>query len=546
MNIIYMLLFIISFVLYYLFYSTVIKGNKYFFLILFISFVSIVTYLLGIINLLPYSPYIIIFVSIILAILYRNKLTKINIKELIPNDLLIYYLITLIWLFIMTRNAGLSHWDDFSHWYRIIKIMHFDSSFPTTDELLYPTYFPGTACFIYFLTRFIPFNTANCLLAQGIIIFGASSTLLSTFKNHNNIIIKNILTIIATICMCSIYDTFYLLRVDNLVGLLALSTLFFIKTSETKFDSLLLLLLLTFMPLAKVSGAIFSILLAIYYIYERKLKILSNIYLLLVPLLFMALYLIRNNIVYPSIDEGNHVFSISSFINTSNSKGISLIIDITKYFIYSLFNVLKSPQIATTWICLLIIFLDKSGKNFKLSIILFVLYAIALLGMYIFSMNNADANGSYLVSINRYISTITIFFIGIAFTSIFNSKYSIPLTIIILLIFMITYNFDFIYSHKINKYTNKMWFDLKEKCEEKDAYNTTNYLIIFNKNDYPDDSTHKAQSLASVYFRSNYVYAIEIQKIKDHALDETARSYIDSANEIIWLTDQENIDLDSY
>lgn len=47
-----------------------------------------------------------------------------------------------------TGGQMLYHWDDGSHWYRMCKALYFDGHYPTTPDIVYYDYVPGTATWV--------------------------------------------------------------------------------------------------------------------------------------------------------------------------------------------------------------------------------------------------------------------------------------------------------------------------------------------------------------------------------------------------------------
>ena len=142
MNLFLAILTILSFAGFYLSYRTFIKDNPALFPILFIAGVSVISYVFGLVGLLKAGYFIVIVAGILLiplAIFKQIKAGNKNIFKLFMEPSLLFLLTGFIWAFVITRNVGLSHPDDFSHWYKICKVLHGDNAFPTNIDIRFTT-----------------------------------------------------------------------------------------------------------------------------------------------------------------------------------------------------------------------------------------------------------------------------------------------------------------------------------------------------------------------------------------------------------------------
>lgn len=79
----------------------------------------------------------------------------------------VFCVLSTAWLYVATRGVMLSAWDDGSHWYRICKALSYEGGYPTTPDIIYYEYVPGTAIWIYFVTRFLDFSVEQVCLLMG-------------------------------------------------------------------------------------------------------------------------------------------------------------------------------------------------------------------------------------------------------------------------------------------------------------------------------------------------------------------------------------------
>ena len=76
------------------------------------------------------------------------------------------------------------HYDNFSHWALIVKSMSLTNSFPSfkTDVIMFTSYPPGSAVFIYYFIKLVGVTESNAIFAQILLIL-ASITTIFNWKN---------------------------------------------------------------------------------------------------------------------------------------------------------------------------------------------------------------------------------------------------------------------------------------------------------------------------------------------------------------------------
>ena len=140
--------FLISLSGYYLGYGLFIRRSISFFPFFYMAYTVLVLYVFGLANLLTAGFYTILILGILLipvAVVKKRSEIIPMIKKTLTDPSLLFIAAGTIWIYIITRGISLSHTDDFTHWYRICKMMHFENAYPTKPDMFFTTYVPGTA-----------------------------------------------------------------------------------------------------------------------------------------------------------------------------------------------------------------------------------------------------------------------------------------------------------------------------------------------------------------------------------------------------------------
>lgn len=538
-------------IIYYSIYLSITKEKyKSLFFITYISCISVFLYLCGMINILKIGEFFIIIFGFVLF-LYRFKLIKqINFKKAFINYQTIFLLICAIWALFLTHNLGISHVDDYSHWYRICKMIYYENALPTNADLLYRTYPPGSAIWIYFISKFAGFNPLVCFLAQDLTVFACLQPFFLFIDEERTNLLHLVTIILGSIFICSLDETFYVLLVDSLVGLIPLcSWIIIYKKADVPFYILLFINIYT--ALIKSSAIVFSILIAVYYLINNKGKIKQFLALVICPIVLQFAYVIRSNIVYSNISSSAQALSLSRFMSIYNQKNASLVKDIIKFFIKSSTDFIDGIyQVKILWLCLfilLIVCILKRNINytkvFIFSISSFIIYVIGLLLVYLFSMSLAEATGDWLACFDRYIGTISIFIFGIVyglFISFINDNIKITafIALPVILIIIFSSNFKFLYSfYNMDGYDDAIWKDLQAVADEEFVYNEKNIFAIFNVDDYNNKSFIIDKQIMQCYFRTIYVTGLSIEEMQNGSFNSWFASQVRSCQDLFTLRD---------
>lgn len=224
---------------------------------------GILTYILGLVNLLGISIYIIIGTSIISIIYTIVKLKKkeVKIKELLTLPTVVY-VVTVVLIYFMIKNVGFIMYDEYMFWGTNLKEMIYHSCLWGSNKIdgIHTTYPPFTAIIEYI------FCMINGEFSESISYFGIITLMLTTlmplFKNEKYTI-KSFLKIISVIGITYIAIIFFNYNIANLVvdcilGIIFAVTMFLIYKIKEKKDYITVIILLISLTLIKTNGILFA------------------------------------------------------------------------------------------------------------------------------------------------------------------------------------------------------------------------------------------------------------------------------------------------
>ena len=535
MNILMTFLLVLSFAGFYLAFRTYVKDNPAVFPVLFIAGSSVISYVFGLAGLLKLGAYIVIVIGITLipvSIVKQIETGNRNIFKLFMEPSLLFMLVGLVWAYFITRNVGLSHPDDFSHWYKICKVLHADNAFPTNIDIRFTTYTPGTATWIYFFTNASGFSVPNCLWAQSLINLACCCSFFSALPSKSSTSTKAFIYAGISACsvlLCAIDVSTYSLLVDCTLPLLALAIVFY----------------LSFMELTKFSGLIFAMFIRILYIAKsQKKKIVTILVTFLLPVGLTLLYRLRNSFIYANINISNQAVSVERYSQLLSAKtSESIITTVVNVFAMAFNPAGAYAQVSVVWICFLVLLvlvllhkLKKIGGDYldllKYSFVVYFLYVFFLALTYLFSMNAYEAET--LSCCFRYMGSIAVFIVGLFCYQLMKNmalsedkKMLVKMSAFIVLTVVfghLMFGYNYIYSGKQQYSPHEFFIDstpwnkLSEYAEEKMEFTDAKYLVIWDES-YLADSHYapfQVDYVAGAYLRSVKVTSIMMSEIEEN------------------------------
>ena len=553
------LIFVISVCGYFLFYLVKMRKHPSLFPALFVSFVSSVLFFFGLTGKLYVGLIVINSLGILLGALSVLITQKDIINALFRPILfptVLFFVIGLIWIFFITRDVGLSHVDDFSHWYRICKMIYAENAFPTKSDLIFRSYPPGTSLFIYYVTKNISFSSDNCLFAQACINLSCCTaffSILHTDKNYKRSVYyaSFFLICIVSIVLCSINISTYSLLVDTTMPLVALSLILMIYSvgkAFNKMDFLLLLFGVSFLCLIKTSALLFAMVIIVAFGLNEKKRgssvrkaIIRCVILLAGAIASPVLYNIYSNHVYGDTFESPQAVSFSRYLEMLTNRPGTL--DIVRKFLSEIFLIGKSiPQVQLAWLlillCLGIAAYTKLKGNDELSysfrkaglnlFVFFVIYSLGLLLTYICSMDEGEANLTTLACFYRYIGSATVFmfgyFIYFCMSVIHKMKHDYLsevfsiLSIVSILIGSSLFHNGYIWGREFYKpvepYDSTAWKICQICVPENMEYTDSSYTVLYD-NERIGWSPNYIGIMMECYLRSKHIVLCSLNELEE-------------------------------
>lgn len=544
-------LFVLSVIGYYLVFLCFFKEQTGIFPLVFISGSVLTVFLLGCFERLLIGLSIVILCGIACLIVMTLMLLKkkhiVSLREMI-NPMLIMMLIGGIWCWFLSRGIKPSHFDDFSHWLRICKIMSSDLTYPCYGDCNYPTYVPGTATWIFIINCIIGYSPENCYFAQMLLNLAAVCSLTLIIGSGDSLrkkIVFLILIGVFSVFICDMDITTYSLLVDGILALTASALLVYVIAIRDELINIKywipILLISSLVSLIKASGILFIlfITLAVYLFYaadKPKTKRASWLYIMpatIIPLGYMLqkLYLFRMKLVYgddfvaESLGTAGLYKILLDYWDPVRYAGI------VKRFLHECFILDEAcRQIKMLWICLLfigilnIVSIVKKRKDALLkylAVYLPVITLVYLLGLMVtyFTFVPADANENRLVCFYRYAGSITImtvfasvYYLMDVFKSYTFDKVKDYIHILSVIAafscicFVAGFNPYYIagseYYHPEEVYTMDVWKYLEANYEERWEYNNDIYVILVDEDYKGHDNYHKMSYVLATFFRS--------------------------------------------
>ena len=577
------ILFILSITGCFLGYTVFVKRPAAFFPLIYISYSVTVLYLFGLTGHLKTGYYALIFTGIFfLPVVIRNFKEELmsGLKEAFSELSWLYMAIGIIWIFVITADLGVSHPDDFSHWFKICRIMHFESAYPSTPDLNFSTYPPATATWIWYVTSLIGFSPAKCFFANSIINLAALNALFAAGKKREGILFRIVTFVfvsVMSVVLCSMSLGTYCLLTDIPLGLVPLAMVFWIentKEDEEMKDIVILILMMTFESLIKIPGLMFMGFAYVCWLKSRKrvtlteskLKSLLKLIPAIIPLVLFYAYIFRANHVYGKIELSGQGFSLTRYLGMFLNKTGDQVTAIIGRFFYEVFVLTGdvSMQIRAVWAGIIlsvigcVVLWKIEDKHFKevrkvliRTVIFVAVYMAFMLLTYVFSMNAAEANSTMLNCFYRYTGTVAIFvwgILGYTFFNVFSERKgkagNIGITLLIssviitgLSMFHLGYITGFDRYINVENFTTAGWDLCTKYAEERTKYNEDSYFVIYDENDIKDTYPAKVRLIGTVYFRSNNVYTYTLSELEKGQVEEKDMEKIRNCRYLVTMGD---------
>ena len=433
-----LLLFYISFSGYYLFLlkkghvPVMIPGSTVSAIVLFLFFG-------GLFNTLPLFAAASFMLGIALFLVHalrsaRHKAVRApSFREIWP---LCFIIVISLYSLFMFRNAELTGYDDFSHWANIARCMLLNDRLPRFSDtsIMFQSYPPGTALFIYYVEKIFPIGEKGYLFAQ---YYLKICFLCSLFHFHfGSEKWWSRLPAAAVILLLSMYNvTSFSLSVDTV---LSCSGIFCIcqalaeqaSTERRYFSSAVAA---GTCLLIKNSGLFFYLITAaflLFFDFRKENKAVRSLAvrklaMLLIPLAVLILW--QKHVDYAFIGglDAKHTMTISHAADIFRSKSKNHIMRELLIIGRLIFDPRKDIVIPVGGAILLLLLLricsaEKAMRKKEIGFVAFfavfaVLYELGVLGMYVFSMPHSELIYQNGADYARYNGTMAAFLSAIWF-----------------------------------------------------------------------------------------------------------------------------------
>lgn len=542
-----------------------------FFPVTLVSGVSVVLYGFGFFSALKIGCYAILAVGILLLLLCRKGFKP---WTFFSDWSMLLCLVAGVWLYAITREAFLSHWDDGSHWYRICKAIYTEGAFPTTPDIMYYNYVPGCQMWVYFVLRFVEFSQANCMFAQGLINIACVAALFAGLSGAKSRKEKGFLagvTAAAGVVLCCMSTGTYALLVDLQLGLVAMALLVLLLDQGTGTNGLIpAFFLFSFLLLIKNSAVFFALMIFLWAVVAHKWRGRQfagrAVGLLGAPLALRMAYSVRSGMVYAQAAASPQTISVDRFLQLFAQKEAPDVQVFTERFLYKLIIgdtglsrtvYVCAALLAFLWLCF------RGAKKMKEAAavrqnLLFGLgmtgvYAALLYAMYIFSMTTNE-----MVTVNsfyRYYGSMVAVFAGMTVYTAMRCLASTEITaagmqrtyMMGMLLFAVlaihgAYPARYILGRSRanfpDHYGPSFWRTMEYHVPENRAYSGLHYVLIWDPADFSDCVEHElyAGFAAGAWMRSEKVDVISRKDIHQ-GLSQAQMDAIERCDQLILMSD---------
>lgn len=410
---------------------------------------------------------IISFSGVISILFFAGLLNIMYVVTFIINSLLLFYLIhilirkrlntqfvtvgffffvfMILFFAVIYRGTMLTWYDDFSHWGLMAREIINNDQLPNfeTPVIHFPSYPPGSALFLYYISKIMGYSEGVLFFSQSILLVSGILPLFALVKNNK--LFKYTIIVLSTVLLLTANNHIFMLTVDTMLSVLSIAVLVILSylqnNNELDRAPILITPILWVLIILKNSGVFFvfiSLFLFIYLSYSEKENKLLNrpkSLILLSPFILSFLWGKHVALVYTNALDTKHSFSVSNYRNVFGEKNPNEIRDILSMLTERMTNISNSDVqvFSGVLITFFVIYIYKRMNQAKpltlnhelklllFSLLLYILYQASLGGMYIFSMPISEA--SRLAGYIRYNYTIVLYIYGVLLVYILRKDY---------------------------------------------------------------------------------------------------------------------------
>lgn len=548
-----------------------------FFPITAVSGAAVAVYVTGMCGSLQIGWYLVILLGMVLLLRFFSLE---GLRRICLNGSILFCISAGVIMFAATRGQMLYHWDDGSHWYRMCKALYFDGHYPTTPDILFYDYVPGTATWVYIVLQAVGFSIPNCLFAQNCICIAAISSLFcltDRVEDKRKKVIISLMIVGTGLVQCTYAYGVYTLLVDLPLGLVAAAAMIMVLDWGDKKESTLpVVLVLTFLAIVKNSALFFIAAVCLAAVMMRRFPLRRAGAWLGMPLLAWGAYALRNAVVYGGKSTPQAI-SVQRYATLWNEKSAGLIGQIARNVLHEIFGGRTNGSFAM-YACLGALLLTavsfavegergaaaRLGRALAACVCLLLAYAGALFLTYSFSMNPREAE--VLNSIDRYYGTAVVLIIGV--TIYLGVREAVRLrhggayllSTFLLIVYLLPGHVPKAYVFNRKEYTQyeilktDLWLAMEWIVPQNVEYSEDRYLVFFNEADFLDGENNQGRLDFAIgaWLRADHIRVISKDELAALSEDELAR--FREFDHVIFLSDMNDekdllepyLDIDDY
>ncbi len=415
------LLFLLSNLGYWEFIRSKTKIHKYFLPSVTVVFQITVMFISGLLNTLSVSSFLLLFIGLLLlAYFLLNK--KAGFLHEYFSLGFFFLIIGLIVCSAVLRRQIFVDYDNFSHWAMVVRVMLEKNRFPNFKDslIMFKEYPLGSSAFIYYFSHCISASSESVWMAGQVYMMLTMIMPLFLYVVSNKIMSTILIVFFTNFIFCYNIRINSLL-VDTLLPLVGFCAAVFVyenfRSRETDtFDKLSLGFFLLTLQQIKNSGvffiAIIFIQMLVYACRNRKC-FSSHLICFLFPFVSWFLWKQHCKYVFSNAERTKHAMTLVNYKTNFTAKTIEEI----KLIAHKMADFELAGIDLYFFLAFLIMigvaaylvnkeFAGSYGKLFIINILIYVIYAVGMFGMYIFSMPGGEATD--LASADRYRRSIFI------------------------------------------------------------------------------------------------------------------------------------------
>ena len=403
--------------------------------------ISSILFAAGILNMLKYTAYVLLGIGVLLFVL--NFKTLLKKRTLI---ILVLLLGVLLYVAVLSKDAMITSYDNFSHWLTVVKNMVRTDRMPNFSDTLieFQSYPLGAGLWLYYFGEICMMTEGVLLFAQTMLLLFMMLPLVSFVKKGNRF--SGAIVAIYVLYVLSTGHGIFALTVDTLLAAAGIACMTIItwekENPERALAELAPILILEVQ--IKNSGIFFALVCMIYFAVthwktlKRTKRLRRNfaLYDVILPLFSVFAWQQHVKLVFTYGEYAKHSMSVEYYKWIFGDKTPEIVAQMAKDVLRGATMISLTERVA---MCMLLIFtvllagyilcslknktVVKNGIKVAVSIwCIYIVYTFFVFCMYVFSMTYSEYMSTDLPSFNRYMETVLAFIAGIVVIYVLENK----------------------------------------------------------------------------------------------------------------------------